>query len=195
TGDLTVTAPAGFEVCTTSGGTFTDSVSLTASSGSVASTTIYARLKATAGVSGTYNGVSFTVTGGGATQAIVATAASGNAVSTKGLTITGLTGVNKEYDRTTAASTTGTATYSGLANSESFSVTGTPTATFANANVGTTKLVTITGYLAPSANYTLTADPTVTADRGNDYRNPHRRDLRRHRDLYRNGYVCQCGCG
>ncbi|NDD82422.1 MAG: hypothetical protein EBZ53_07670, partial [Verrucomicrobia bacterium] len=98
------------------------------------------------------------------TQAIVATAASGNAVSTKGLTITGLTGVNKEYDRTTAASTTGTATYSGLANSDSFSVTGTPVATFANANVGTTKLVTITGYLAPSANYTLTADPTVTAD-------------------------------
>ena len=164
TGDLTVTAPTGYEISKTSGGTFTDSVSLTASSSSVASTTIYARIKANAGVSGTYNGVNFSVTGEGASTQNVATSASGNVVSAKGVTITGLAGVNKVYDRTTEASTTGTAIYSGLVNSESFSVTGDPVATFANANVGTTKVVTINGYLAPSADYTLTADPTVSAD-------------------------------
>ena len=66
TGNLTVTAPTNFEVCKTSGGTYTSSVTLTPSSGSVSSTTIYVRLAAGKSV-GTYGSAStyVTVTGGG----------------------------------------------------------------------------------------------------------------------------------
>ena len=44
TGNLTVTAPDNFEVCKTSDGTYTSSVTLTPTSGTVSSTTIYVRL-------------------------------------------------------------------------------------------------------------------------------------------------------
>jgi uncharacterized repeat protein (TIGR02543 family) len=44
TGNLTVTAPTNFEVCKTSDGTYTSSVTLTPTSGTVSSTTIYVRL-------------------------------------------------------------------------------------------------------------------------------------------------------
>jgi len=158
-GDLSVSAPSGFEISTSSGSGYGSSLNLGATSGTVSSTTIYVRLAATT-AAGTYSG-NVSVSGGGATTQNVANGSS--TVAPKALTITGLSGVNKVYDRTTTASTTGTASFSGLVNGESFSVTGTPTATFANANVGTSKVVTITGYSTPSANYSL-ADPTVSAD-------------------------------
>ena len=65
TGNLTVTAPTNFEVCKTSGGTYTSSVTLTPSSGTVSST-IYVRLAAGKDA-GTYGGAStyITVSGGG----------------------------------------------------------------------------------------------------------------------------------
>ena len=66
TGNLTVSAPTNFEVCKTSGGTYTSSVTLTPSSGTVSSTTIYVRL-ASGKSAGTYGGAStyVTVSGGG----------------------------------------------------------------------------------------------------------------------------------
>lgn len=66
TGSLAVTAPSNFEVCKTSGGTYTSSVTLTPSSGTVSSTTIYVRLAAGLAV-GSYGSAStyVTVTGGG----------------------------------------------------------------------------------------------------------------------------------
>jgi autotransporter-associated beta strand protein len=85
-------------------------------------------------------------------------------VNAKALTITGVTANNKPYDGTTAATLSGTAAYSGLVNSESFSVTGTPTASFATATVGTAKSVTVTGYTAPSANYMVTQPTGLTAN-------------------------------
>jgi hypothetical protein len=84
-------------------------------------------------------------------------------IAPKAITIVGLAGVNKTYDRTTAASFFGAAAYSGLVAGESFTVVGTGTATFADANVGTGKTVTIAGYAAPSANYVLPVNPSVTA--------------------------------
>ena len=48
TTDITITAPTGFELSTTSGSGFTSPLTLTPSSGTVASTTIYVRLKTTA---------------------------------------------------------------------------------------------------------------------------------------------------
>lgn len=156
TGDLTVTPPSGFEVSLSSGSGYSSPLTIPAS-GTLGSTAVYVRLAA-ATAFGTYSG-NVTISGGGATSKTVATASS--AVAKKGLTITGLTGSSKIYDRTTTASFTGTAAYSGLENGEAFSVSGTPSATFATATVGTAKPITITGYIEPSANYSLT-QPSLT---------------------------------
>ena len=65
-------------------------------------------------------------------------------VNTAPLTITGVTANNKTYDGNASATLSGTAAYSGLQNSESFSVTGTPSASFASATAGFGKTVTVT---------------------------------------------------
>jgi hypothetical protein len=159
TGDLTVTPPAGFEVSTTIGSGYNTSLNITAS-GTLASTPVYVRLAA-ATAFGSYSG-NITVAGGGATSKTVATVSS--SVAKKALTITGLTGSNKPYDADLAASTTGTAAYSGLENSENFAVTGTASATFASAGAGLAKPITITGYTAPSDNYSVTQPTGLSAD-------------------------------
>jgi len=46
--NITITAPTGFELSTTSGGTFTSPITLTQSGGGVSATTIYVRMKSTA---------------------------------------------------------------------------------------------------------------------------------------------------
>ena len=161
-GDVTVTAPAGLEISLSSGSGYADSLTLSQTSGAVSSTTIYARLKATA-AAGSYNSATIGVSGGGATAQSVSTTSSGNVVGQAALTITGIGIANKVYDRATSATITGTAAYGGLQNGESFSVTGTPSASFATATVGLAKPVTVTGYNAPNSNYTLT-QPTLAAD-------------------------------
>jgi hypothetical protein len=86
-------------------------------------------------------------------------------ITQKQLTITGLTASNKVYDGTTTAALTGTAAYNGLVSGEAFSpVTGTPAASFGDANVGTGKAVTVSGYTAPNANYSLTQPAGLTAN-------------------------------
>ncbi len=72
TGDITVTAPAGYEVSTSSGSGFGGSVALSPSSGTVSTTTIYARLSTTATLTTTQN---FACTSSGATTANLATGA------------------------------------------------------------------------------------------------------------------------
>lgn len=159
TGDLTVTPPSGFEVSLSSGSGYTTSLTVPAS-GTLASTLIYVRLAATTAF-GTYSG-NIVISGGGATSQNVAIASS--SVAKKALTITGLTGDNKIYDRTTTASVSGTPAYVGLENGETFSVSGTPSATFATVSVGAAKPITVTGYTAPSANYTLSQPAGLTGD-------------------------------
>ena len=157
--DITATAPTGFQV-SSDGTTFGSSATFTQSGGS-ASGSLRLRLAATATVGGSYNAQNVTLVSTGATTINITTAASGNTVSAKGLTISGLSGVDKAYDGTTTATLGGTAAYAGLVNSESFpTVQGTPTASFATASVGSAKAVTVTGYTAPSANYTLSSQPT-----------------------------------
>jgi len=79
------------------------------------------------------------------------------------LTITGVTADNKTYDGTTAATLSGTPAYSGLQYGETFAVSGSPTATFNTAAAGNSKSVTVTGYAAPTSNYTLT-QPSLSAN-------------------------------
>jgi hypothetical protein len=162
---ITVTPPAGFEVSTTSGfssnvGNNTSPITV-GSAGTINTTTIYVRLKATATYAGSPYSGNIALTSTGATQVDVATASS--TVTRVQLTITGLTGTDKTYDGTTSASFTGTAAYSGLVNTESFSVSGTPIASFETVAVANSKTITITGYDAPSTNYTV-ANPTITAN-------------------------------
>jgi hypothetical protein len=164
TGDLSVAAPSGFEISTSSGSGYASSLSLAQSSGSVSSTTIYVRLAATTGA-GTYSG-NVTITGGGATAQNVATASS--TVAPKVLTITGLTFQNKVYDRTTAALATGTAALSGVESGDTANVSlgGTPAYAFASSGVGTAIAISTTGYSisgSASGNYSLT-QPSSTAN-------------------------------
>ncbi len=161
TTDIVATSPPGFEV-SSDGTNFGPTATFAQTSGS-ASGTLRIRLAATAAVTGTYNAQTITLTSTGAATVNITTSASGNSVTAKSLTITGLTAQNKNWDATTDATVTGTAEYAGLANSETFAVTGTVTWAFADANVGTDKTLVRTGnYLAPSTNYSVT-QPTLTA--------------------------------
>jgi hypothetical protein len=145
-----------------------------------------AALSGTAAYVGLQNGESFSVTGTPLANFVTAAVGNGKTVTVTGyttpssnytltqpsltadittaiLTITGVTANNKTYDGLTTATLAGTPAYAGLENGETFSVTGIPTASFASATVGTGKTVTVTGYTAPSSNYTLT-QPSLTGN-------------------------------
>ncbi len=161
TANLVATAPTGFEV-SSDGTTYGSTATFTQSGGS-ASGTLRIRLKADAAVTGTYNSQNIVLSSTGATNVNITTASSGNAVSAKGLTITGLSASNKNYDGTTTVSVSGTAAYSGLVNSESFTPSDVVTWAFPDANVGSNKTLTRTGsYTAPTTNYSIT-QPSLTA--------------------------------
>jgi hypothetical protein len=86
-------------------------------------------------------------------------------VNPKGLTISGLTGVNKEFDGGLVATATGTPTLVGVVNSDNVLPGGTPVFTFASANVANGITVTASGYTltgTTAGNYTLT-QPTTAA--------------------------------
>ncbi|MFZ4671715.1 MAG: YDG domain-containing protein, partial [Flavobacterium sp.] len=161
---ITVKPPAGYEVSTSS--TFTSGIGTNASpitvgaAGTIASTPVYVRLSSTATVAGSPYSGNIVLSSASATSVNVATVSS--TVTAKALTIS-VAANNKPYDGTTTAALE-TPAYVGLVNGESFSVTGTAIANFADVNVGTAKTVTISGYTAPSTNYTLTAQPSATAN-------------------------------
>jgi hypothetical protein len=157
---ITVTPPSGFEVSKTAGGfSGYSSNQIVGGAGTVSATTVYVRLASTNPV-GPYSGeiVCNSAGSAGATVAIPS-----RTVAKKDVSIAGLAGVDKIYDGTTAADFTGTPAYSGLVNGESFAVTGSPTAAFDTAGVGSGKTVTVSGYNAPSSNYNL-LPTTLTAN-------------------------------
>jgi hypothetical protein len=89
-------------------------------------------------------------------------------ITSKALTITGLTGDNKVYDGTTTATATGTAVLSGVIGSDAGEVIlgGTPIYTFASADVANGIEISTTGYTisgAPAGNYSL-VQPTLSAN-------------------------------
>lgn len=163
---ITITPPTAFEVATTSDFSTTigtnSSPLVIGSAGTIANTTIYVRLRAVSTVAGSPYSGNITLTSTGAATETIATTSS--TVSTKTLTISGLSASNKTYNALLNVSVSGTPTYTGLANGESFSVSGSPTWAFATKTVGTAKTINQTGtYSAPSTNYTVT-QPTLTAD-------------------------------
>ena len=86
-------------------------------------------------------------------------------ITTAPLSITGITGANKIYDGTTIATINGTASYVGLVAADAgLAVTGTPLFNFNNKNVGTAKPITVSGFTAPSSNYSFTQPTGLTGD-------------------------------
>ncbi|MFZ4106443.1 beta strand repeat-containing protein, partial [Flavobacterium sp.] len=162
TTDMIATAPAGFEV--SYNGTSWGSTATFAQTDGIASGTLSIRLAANAAVSGIYNSNTIVLSSTGAASVNITTTSTGNTVSPLGISIIGVTGDSKIYDGTTSATLAGNATYSGLVNGDTFtSVFGTPIAVFSDKNVDTGKTITISGYTAPSTNYTVT-QPTASAD-------------------------------
>jgi len=158
-----VTAPTGFEVSLSSvaGATYTQTVSVTANS---TDTPVYIRLSATAAAT-SYNGNTVTLSNTDATT--VNKAIANSTVSQKALTISNLNGGTKVYDRTATAPVTGNAILSATANGDIITLGGSPVYTFTsnNANVGTNKPITVTGYTISgtnAANYTLTQPTNLT---------------------------------
>lgn len=87
-------------------------------------------------------------------------------VNVKPLTITGLSASNKVYNGSNAATLTGTATLNGVINSDDVTLSGTPVSNFSDANAGSNKTVTVTGYTlsgTKSGNYSLTQPTGLTA--------------------------------
>ena len=89
-------------------------------------------------------------------------------ITPKGLTITGLTGNSKVYDRTTAASFSGAPALNGVIAGDTGNVNagGTPSASFITFDVGTGIVMNVSGYTLTGTrafNYTLT-QPTLSAD-------------------------------
>jgi YDG domain len=167
TANLVATAPTGFEV-SSDGTSYVSTATFTQSGGS-ASGTLRIRLAATAAVSGTYNAQNIVLSSTGATPVNITTAASGNAVSAKALTITGLSGVNKVTDGGNTAALSGTASLSGVLSADLANVTlgGTYTANFGQSTVGTSLPITVSGYTisgSASGNYSLTQPTGLTAN-------------------------------
>jgi hypothetical protein len=82
------------------------------------------------------------------------------------LTVVGLTGDNKGYDRTTAATARGTPSLDGLAAGDDVTLIGTPVFTFASSDVGTGIEITTTEFSlggADAGDYTL-LQPVLSAD-------------------------------
>lgn len=161
TNDIVITAPSGYELSKTAGGAtgYANSQTLTQSSGTVAATTIYARLAATT-VFGSYSG-NITLVSSPATTINVATVSS--SVAKKGLTVSNAVANDKIYDRTTSATILG-ATAVGTVNSDVIVING--GGTFADYNVGNgitvTPALTFSG--TNSGSYTLTQPGLLSAN-------------------------------
>jgi autotransporter-associated beta strand protein len=159
TGGILVTPPNGYEVCLSVGGTYTDTVTV-GTSGTIAPTQVFVRLKATATFAGSPYSGNIVCSSLNAGNANVATVSS--TVSKKTITVTDVSVQNKIYNRTTAA--TITATPVGEVNSDGLSFSG--GGTFNNFNAGAAKPVTAALVLngANTSSYTFTQPTGLTAE-------------------------------
>ena len=88
------------------------------------------------------------------------------AVTTKPLTVTGVTANSKVYDGWIIATLSGTAALVGVVSGDTVTLGGTPVASFADQNIGTGKAVFVSGYTlagVSAPNYSLT-QPALSAN-------------------------------
>jgi len=119
------------------------------------------------------NGITVNLTyalGGTAAANYALTANTGNTtanITPAALTITGLSGVNKVYDATTAATLAGTAILNGVIEGDNVTPAGTIIANFTTAAVGNNKIITVTGFTLAgddAGNYTVSQPVGITAN-------------------------------
>ncbi len=127
---------------------------------------IFAGVNAATGVGVTVTG--FTLGGASAGNYTLAppTGLAAN-ITPAALTIAGVTANSKIYDKTNAATLSGTAVLSGAVSGDAVTLGGTPAAAFASVNVANGIAVVVTGYTiggAAAANYTLTPATTLAAN-------------------------------
>ncbi|MFZ4767692.1 MAG: MBG domain-containing protein, partial [Roseimicrobium sp.] len=163
---IAIEPPTGFEVSTMADfssnvGRASEPLSVGAA-GTVSATTVYVRLAANAPVTGSPYSGNIRCFSAQANARNVATVAS--TVNAASLTITGVTADSKTYDGSSTATLTGTPVYVGQVGTDNFTVQGVGAASFDTANVGTAKPVSVTGYAAPSTNYTVSQPVGLTAD-------------------------------
>ena len=129
----------------------------TSTSGNYKYTSSPATITPSAATGGTFTASNYSIT--------YDNAPTGLTVNKATLTITGFAANNKTYDSTTNATISSNGSLSGVVGSDSVSLnTGSASATFDNANVGTTHTVTASGYAlsgGDAGNYSLT-QPTAT---------------------------------
>ena len=162
TANLVATAPTGFEV--SADGTSYDGTATFTQSGGSASGTLRVRLKANAAVSGSYNGQNIVLSSTGATSVNIVTAATGNAVSAKALTITANDQTVNAGSALANVPASSNFTSSGLANGETI---GTVSLNYggAGAVAGTFPIVPsgATGGTFTASNYSISyANGTLT---------------------------------
>lgn len=168
TGNVSITAPLGFEISQTAGGAtgYAGTQIVTQNSGVVSSTTIYVRLASNTGF-GSYSGnIELVSIEDDITQNIPVAIST---VAKKQVVILGLSIQDKQYDGRVNATINGIGTLDGLISQDMGLVTiesNSAIASFSDASIGINKLVTITGFLlngSPSINYDLIQPSGFTA--------------------------------
>lgn len=138
TANITVTAPTNYEVSKSSGSGYASSVTLTQSSGSVAATTVYVRLKS--GLSaGTYSSANVTIASTGATSKTISL--SGSVTSTS-VSLTKAASTNGSFTLSPASSVTTTSA------AQVVTVTPSPSAGYYLSNLTATNPTTGTATVA-----------------------------------------------
>ena len=148
-------------------GTATLSGVINSDSVTLAGTPTYNFADSNVGSSKTITTSGYTLTGAKASNYVLTQPSLTGAITAKALTVTGLTGTAKVYNRTTTASVTGTAILSGVVSGDTVSISSTGVSyAFADVNIGSNKALTRTGSYtltgASAGNYTLT-QPTLIA--------------------------------
>jgi autotransporter-associated beta strand protein len=143
---ILVTAPTGFEVSQNFDSGYANTTTVGAA-GTIASTTVYVRLAATAAVSGNYNSQNIVLSSSGAIPVNLPTAASGNSVSPATLTIYA-NNQNKTYGTVQERQVTGSSdfSFSALQNNETV---GTVTLNYADGGLLATDAVGSTSIIIP----------------------------------------------
>ena len=103
----------------------------------------------------TFSGYALNNTGDWGNYTLSQPATSTANITAKDVTLSGLTADNKEYNRSVAATLSGSGSLVGVLGGDTVNLGGTYTASFADWNVGTNKAVTVSGYTIDNTNYNL----------------------------------------
>ena len=165
--DVTVTAPTDYEICKTSGGTYSGSLTLSKGSGTLSSTTVYVRMKASA-ATGTHNSETLTVASTGATSKTVTLSGAmyhSPSMSSSAQTLPTTVNTAVSYTRAASGAYPSTITYS-ITSGTGASVSSSGVFSYTPTAVGTYNFtVQAANGVLPNASYTITvtAKPATPA--------------------------------